>query len=77
LCVLPIFENLYHQFPKADQSRQGEGCAAGRSHNHDTAYGDAETKRTALESGAEGLLTKPIDFGTLRSEIDIRVARAA
>ena len=35
-----------------------------------TAYGDAETKRQALESGAEALLTKPIDFGTLRSEID-------
>jgi CheY-like chemotaxis protein len=42
-----------------------------------TAYGDAETKRKALESGAEALLTKPIDFGTLRSEIDSRVERAA
>jgi CheY-like chemotaxis protein len=42
-----------------------------------TAYGDAETKRTALENGAEALLTKPIDFGTLRSEIDSRVERAA
>ena len=42
-----------------------------------TAYGDAETKRKALESGAEALLTKPIDFGTLRSEIDTRVERAA
>jgi CheY-like chemotaxis protein len=42
-----------------------------------TAYGDAETKRRALENGAEGLLTKPIDFGTLRSEIDSRVQRAA
>ena len=28
-----------------------------------TAYGDAETKRKALEGGAEALLTKPIDFG--------------
>ena len=27
-----------------------------------TAYGDAETKRKALEGGAEALLTKPIDF---------------
>ena len=27
-----------------------------------TAYGDAETKRKALENGAEALLTKPIDF---------------
>jgi CheY-like chemotaxis protein len=42
-----------------------------------TAYGDAETKRKALESGAEALLTKPIDFGTLRNEIDSRVERAA
>ena len=42
-----------------------------------TAYGDAETKRQALESGAEALLTKPIDFGTLRSEIETRVERAA
>jgi CheY-like chemotaxis protein len=42
-----------------------------------TAYGDAETRRKALENGAEALLTKPIDFGTLRSEIDLRVERAA
>lgn len=42
-----------------------------------TAYGDADTKRKALESGAEALLTKPIDFGALRSEIDSRVERAA
>ena len=42
-----------------------------------TAYGDAETKRKALESGAEALLTKPIDFGALRSEIDTRVERTA
>jgi CheY-like chemotaxis protein len=42
-----------------------------------TAYGDAETKRKALENGAETLLTKPIDFGTLRTEIDMRVERAA
>jgi CheY-like chemotaxis protein len=41
-----------------------------------TAYGDAETKRKALESGAEALLTKPIDFGELRGEIDSRVERA-
>jgi CheY-like chemotaxis protein len=42
-----------------------------------TAYGDAETKRKALEGGAEALLTKPIDFATLRNEINIRVERAA
>ena len=42
-----------------------------------TAYGDADTKRTALERGAEGLLTKPLDFGVLRQEIDTRVGRVA
>jgi CheY-like chemotaxis protein len=42
-----------------------------------TAYGDADTKRQALENGAEALLTKPIDFGALRSEIDMRVGSAA
>lgn len=42
-----------------------------------TAYGDAETRRTALERGAEGLLTKPIDFGQLRQEIDARLGQAA
>jgi AmiR/NasT family two-component response regulator len=41
-----------------------------------TAYGDAETKRQAVERGAEALLTKPIDFGTLRGEIDMRIERA-
>ena len=42
-----------------------------------TAYGDADTKRKALEDGAEALLTKPIDFVALRSEIDARIERAA
>ena len=42
-----------------------------------TAYGDAETKRKALESGADALLTKPIDFISLRTEIDTRVERTA
>jgi CheY-like chemotaxis protein len=42
-----------------------------------TAYGDAETKRKALENGAEALVTKPIDFVTLRSAIDTRVENAA
>ena len=41
-----------------------------------TAYGDADTKRKALERGASGLLTKPIDFAQLREEIDTRVAAA-
>jgi DNA-binding NtrC family response regulator len=42
-----------------------------------TAYGDAETKRKALENGASDLLTKPIDFATLRQEIDERLKQAA
>jgi CheY-like chemotaxis protein len=42
-----------------------------------TAYGDAETKRRALEDGAEALLTKPIDFVALPTEIDSRIERAA
>jgi len=42
-----------------------------------TAYGDVETKRQALERGAEALLTKPIDFAALRSLIDTRVERTA
>jgi len=42
-----------------------------------TAYGDADTKRKALEGGAEALLTKPIDFVLLRNEIETRVGRAA
>jgi len=41
-----------------------------------TAYGDDQTKRKALEGGAETLLTKPIDFVALRNEIDSRVAVA-
>ena len=42
-----------------------------------TAYGDAETKRRAIDGGAEALLTKPIDFEALRSEIDTRIEQAA
>ena len=42
-----------------------------------TAYGDAETKRKAFASGAEALLTKPIDFALLRNEIETRVERVA
>src|SRR4026207_222771 len=41
-----------------------------------TAYGDVDTKRKALEGGAEALFTKPIDFVALRGEIDNRVAGA-
>jgi CheY-like chemotaxis protein len=42
-----------------------------------TAYGDAETKRKALEGGAEALFTKPIDFEVLRNEVETRVGRTA
>jgi CheY-like chemotaxis protein len=41
-----------------------------------TAYGDADTERKALAGGADALLTKPIDFVALRSEIDSRIAAA-
>jgi CheY-like chemotaxis protein len=41
-----------------------------------TAYGDPETRRKAIESGATDLLTKPIDFTVLRGEIDTRLAQA-
>jgi len=41
-----------------------------------TAYGDPETRRKAIEGGATGLLTKPIDFTLLREEIDARLGQA-
>jgi CheY-like chemotaxis protein len=31
----------------------------------------------AIERGAEGLLTKPIDFALLRNEIDAKLGQAA
>jgi CheY-like chemotaxis protein len=42
-----------------------------------TAYGDEDTKRRAVEAGAETLLSKPIDFAALRAEIDTRIDQAA
>jgi DNA-binding NtrC family response regulator len=42
-----------------------------------TAYGDADTKRRALDSGAAALVTKPIDFSALRDEIEKRIRLAA
>ena len=42
-----------------------------------TAYGDPETKRKAIEGGAKGLLTKPIDFALLREEIETRLKQAS
>ena len=38
-----------------------------------TAYGDADTRRKAIEGGAAGLLTKPLDFAALRHEVDQRL----
>jgi DNA-binding NtrC family response regulator len=42
-----------------------------------TAYGDAETRKRAIEYGAVGLLTKPVDFTMLRQEIDTRLGQTA
>jgi CheY-like chemotaxis protein len=42
-----------------------------------TAYGDNETERNARAGGAEGFLTKPIDFSSLRAEIQARLDAAA
>jgi DNA-binding response OmpR family regulator len=42
-------------------------------HTHRDAHGIV----AALEKGADALVTKPIDFAVLRSEIDMRVRRAA
>ena len=42
-----------------------------------SAYGDVETKKKAIERGAEGLLIKPINFAQLRQEIDTRLGQAA
>lgn len=39
-----------------------------------TAYGDENTRKIALDRGADGFLTKPIDFTTLRSEVQARLA---
>ena len=41
-----------------------------------TAYGDEEMRNTALERGASDLLTKPIDFGQVRREIEARLTPA-
>jgi CheY-like chemotaxis protein len=42
-----------------------------------TACGDPEARRKAIEGGAEGLLTKPIDFTLLKEEIEVRPARSS
>ncbi len=41
-----------------------------------TAYGDGETRRKAVEAGAAGLFTKPIDFPELRGVIGRRLEAA-
>ena len=41
-----------------------------------TAYGDENTRRKAMEGGAEALITKPVDFIVLRDEIDRRIGNA-
>ncbi|MGM4921343.1 response regulator [Tardiphaga sp. 804_B3_N1_9] len=42
-----------------------------------TAYGDPDTRKEALERGAQALLTKPIDFGQVRQVIEARLEEAA
>ncbi|HMB93716.1 MAG TPA: response regulator [Rhodothermales bacterium] len=34
-----------------------------------TAYGDEENYRIAIDNGADGYLTKPLDFATLKGEV--------
>ncbi len=42
-----------------------------------TAYGDAETRENVRAAGAVGLITKPIDFAVLKTEIDRRLSAFA
>ncbi|WP_372623569.1 response regulator [Falsiroseomonas sp.] len=39
-----------------------------------TAYADPQTRRRALEQGADDLLPKPVDFASVRAEVDRRLA---
>jgi CheY-like chemotaxis protein len=39
-----------------------------------TAYGDDQTRQKAMDGGAAGFLTKPIDFDVLRQEIARRLS---
>ena len=55
----------------------GEGGAPQRSDHHDHRLWRCYDKTQSLRDGADALLTKPIDFGTLRSELDMQVERAA
>jgi CheY-like chemotaxis protein len=60
-----------------DLFAESQGGAAGCSVIMITAYADDNTKRRALEGGADALLAKPIDFVLLRNEIEGRLAKAA
>ena len=42
-----------------------------------SAYGDNQTRKTALERGADDLFTKPVDLGRLRGEIEMRIGSVA
>lgn len=46
-------------------AERGRGEKPGRK----SAYGESETRRKAIERGAAGLFTQPIDFPELRGEI--------
>src|SRR5215204_1710688 len=39
-----------------------------------TAYGDENTRKIALDRGADGFVTKPIDFTLLRAQVQARLA---
>ena len=39
-----------------------------------TAYGDENTRKMALDRGADGFVTKPIDFTLLRAQVQARLA---
>jgi CheY-like chemotaxis protein len=39
-----------------------------------TAYGDPQTRQKAVDKGASGFLTKPVDFDILRQEIANRLS---
>jgi YesN/AraC family two-component response regulator len=34
-----------------------------------SAYGDAENYKAAMELGADGFISKPVDFGALKDKI--------
>jgi hypothetical protein len=64
-------EALFRQQFRRDLRAQH---AARRSRHHD--HGLRRSLDQAIESGASGLLTKPIDFALLRQKIDTRLEKA-